>query len=366
MTRPIKIFQAFLAVWLAAAPGLPAAGAGPLQDGGAPPAPAESDPAAQAAPQPQPDADAASMPLQQYTDPAGRFGFVAPAQWGRLPSASADEVTFQSDNGDNIRVSVSALKVDPKAFASAYVDTYMKVLGQAFTDVKYIGQRNVEVSYRKATDYVFSAQYGSSPVTCHQVVLLGADKVLYVTFAGFGGTRAHSEHLFQTALHSLWVSPSFGGATTAGVSDPNAPAYVMAIPEGWMDQGSQDGNSHMFRPAGARPTSAFVSTRVEKIPPGDRLSAVDDAFVAAYAESIRGRHPQNTFELRSTRRIFLGGEHAVRYDYGYVSNYGIRRAILVLCVRKGYLVGISCDSAEQSYGLYEQAFEGLVAGFKFK
>jgi hypothetical protein len=341
------------------------------QDGASAPEPAATDPQTPA-PAPEPaaapplDIEAASMPLQQYTDPDGRFGFAAPAQWGRLPSTSADEVVFQDDAGNNIRVSVAPLKVDGKAFSGAYVDTYLKVLAQTFSDVKFLGQRTVEISFRKATDYVFSAVYGSSPVTCHQVVLLGGDKVLYVTFAGFGSNRTHAEQLFQTALLSMWVGSGFGGATSASVSDPNAPAYVLAVPEGWIDTGVDDGNSHMFRPPSSRPTSAFVSTRVTKVRADSPFKSVDDGFVAAYAETVRAQHPPNAFEMRQTRKIFLGGEPAVRYDYVYVSDYGIRRAIMILCIRKDYLIGVSCDAADQSFPLYEQAFETLVAGFKFK
>jgi hypothetical protein len=342
-------------------PASPPAGAPGSAAGGAP---AATD--VQSVPHVDPEIDAATMPLQQYVDSAGRFGLVAPARWGRLPSASPDEVVFESDSGDNLRVSVAPLKVDPKAFSAAYVDTYLKVLSQSFSNVKFIGQRDVTVNFRKATDYVFSAEYGDTPVTCHQVVLFGADKVLYLTFAGFGKLRSQTEQLFETSLQSLWVSTGFGGATTASVVDPNAPAYVLAIPEGWVDQGPGDGTSHMFRPPSSRVTSAFISTRVTKIAPDDQHKAVDDAFLAAYAETLRGQHPENTFDLRQTRKIFLGGEPAVRYDFGYISNYGIRRAVLVLCVRKGYLVGISCDSADQSYPIYEQAFESLVTTFKFK
>src|SRR5215218_8199964 len=46
-----------------------------------------------------------SMPLQRFRDAADRFSFAAPAQWGRLASPSPDEVVFQNDVGDNIRVS---------------------------------------------------------------------------------------------------------------------------------------------------------------------------------------------------------------------------------------------------------------------
>src|SRR5256885_2231935 len=92
-------------------------------------------------------------PITRIFRMSGRFGFVAPAQWGRLPGSSPDEVAFQDDIGDNIRVSIAPLKVDPKAFLSAYVDAYLKVLSQAFTDVKYIGERDVQVSFRKATDF---------------------------------------------------------------------------------------------------------------------------------------------------------------------------------------------------------------------
>jgi hypothetical protein len=365
MNTRSTIARVLLGVWLALAPAVFAAPALAAQD--AAQTPVAPDPTAPAgATDTPPDYDATSMPLQQYNDPEGRFGLVAPVRWGRLPSASRDEVVFQSDDGDNLRVSVAPLKVDPKSFSSAYVDTYLKVLAQTFSDVKYLGEREVTVSFHKATDYVFSATYGNASVICHQVVLLGGDKVLYMTFAGFGRSRSQAEQLFQTALLSLWVGPGFGGATAAGVADPNAPAYVLAIPEGWMDQGEGDANSHVFRPPGARRTSAFVSTRVTKLGPNDALTKVDDAFVATYAATLRDSHPENAFEMKQTRTLFLGGETAVRYDYGYISNYGVRRAILVLCVHKGYVVAISCDSADTSFGRYEPAFESLVTGLKFK
>ncbi len=319
-----------------------------------------------ATPGPGPEVDAATMLLQQYTDPLGRFGIVAPAHWGRLPSPSPDEVVFESDTGDSMRISVQPLKVDPHAFASAYVDTYLKVLAQTFTNVKFIGQRDVTLNFRVASDFVFSAEYSDAPVTCHQVVLLGGDKVLYITFAAFGRLRSQSETLFATSIQSLWVSAAFGGATTASVTDPNAPSYVLAIPEGWVDQGPGDGTSHMFRPPNARQTAAYISTRVTKLPDTEVHKTVDDGFVAAFGDTVKAQHPEDMFELRQTRKLFLGGEPAVRYDFNYVSNIGIRRALLVLCVRKGYLVGITCDAADQSYAMYDQAFEGLVAGFRFK
>jgi hypothetical protein len=336
------------------------------QPAGDPPAGETEDPTTEPVSVAKPDIDAASMPLQQYADPSGRFGFVAPAKWGRLPSATGDEVVFQGDSGDSLRVSVMPLTVDSKLFLSAYVDTYLKVLSQTFTNVKFLGQRELEISFRKATDFVFTAEYQGSPVLCHQLVVLGGDKVLYVTFAGFGSSRTQSEQLFQTSLLTLWLGPGFGGATTAGISDPNAPAFVISIPEGWVDQGAGDGNSHMFRPAGARPTSAYISMRVTKLDPNDAFSAADDSIVATYTELVRRQHPPDGFEIHGTRKIFLGGEPAVRFDYGYISNYGIRRSILTLCVRKGYLVAVSCDAAQQSFGIYERVFEGLVSGFRFK
>jgi hypothetical protein len=344
--------------------GAPASAQEPSQEP-EPAAPAE-DPAAEPVPVAQPDVDATSMPLQQYADPAGRFGFVAPARWGRLPSGTADEVVFQSDGGDSLRVSIEPLRVDARSFLNAYVDTYLKVLAQSFTNVKFLGQRNLEISFRKASDFVFTAEYNGTPVLCHQVVVLGGDKVLYATFAGFGGNRTQSEQLFQTSLLTFWLGPGFGGNTTAGIADPNAPAFVVSIPEGWLDHDDGDGNTYMFRPAGARPTSAYISMRVTKLAPTDAFSPADDAFVTAYSELVRSQHPTDGFEMRQTQKIFLGGEPGVRYDYGYISNYGVRRAILTLCVRKGYVVAISCDAAEQSFGLYERTFEGLVAGFKFK
>lgn len=310
--------------------------------------------------------DAATMPLLQYSDPIGRYGFTAPAQWGQLPGPSQDEVVFQSESGDSIRVSISPLQVDAKAFQSAYVDTYLKVLQQSFDHVRYVGARSVEISGRKATDYVFSANFGYSPAVLHQVVLLGNKEVLYITFAGFGLSRIVSEQLFQTALLSFWVSPGFGGAATAGLADPDAPAFVIAVPEGWVDQGGVDGNSHMFRPRGSRPTSAYISTRVTKLDPNSPYASINDAFVTAYADGLKAQHPQGTFEMKAITRIFLGKEAAVRYDYGYISNYGIRRAITVLTVRKGYLVGVTCDAVDQAFSLFNGVFENLVSSLRFK
>src|SRR6185369_15575167 len=169
--------------------------------------------------------------------------------------------------------------------AGAYVDTYLKVLAQSFADVRFIGQREVSLNFRKATDYVFSARLGDTPAILHQVVLLGLDRVLYMTFVGFGRTRTAAEAQFRGAVESLWVSAAFGGSTTASLADPNAPAYVLAIPEGWVDQGPGDGSSHMFRPPNSRQTAAFISTRAAKLPTAEPLKTVDDGFIAAYAES---------------------------------------------------------------------------------
>lgn len=364
MNRRRSLCLTVLAVWLAVAPAA-AQDPQPTTDPASSPEAPASD-ATLTAHGTDSAVDDLVLPLQQYADPSGRFGFAAPSRWGRLASSSPDEVTFESESGDSIRVSVAPLKVDAKAFTSAYVDTYLKVLAQTFTDVKFIGQREVTLSFRKATDYVFSAHAGDTPVSLHQLVLLGTDKVLYITFAGFGQLRTQAEQLYHTTVQSLWVSSAFGGSTATALSDPNAPAYVLAIPEGWVDQGPGDGNSYMFRPPNARPTAAFISTRVAKLQPADPHRAVDDAFVASYTDVLKSQHEEGPFEVRQTRRIFLGGEPAVRYDYTYVSNFGIRRAILVLCVRREYLVGVSCDSAEQSYSMYDQAFESLVSGFKFK
>lgn len=315
----------------------------------------------------RPDVDSVALPLQQYADPQGRFGFVVPSQWGRSASENVDEIIFQNERGDSVRVTVSPMTVSPEAFTKAYVETYLKVLSQSLTDVRFVGQRAIDIGRRKATDYVFTAMFNETPVTCRQVVVIGSTSVLYITFAGFGQLRTQSEQLFQSSLLTFWLTPSFGGGAVAlGTADPNAPAYTIAVPEGWTDQGEPAGNSHMFRPPAARPSSAYISTRVTKLAPDSKLATIDDVFVAAYGESIRKQFPDNAFELRQTRRIFIGGAPAVRYDYGYVSNYGVRRAIMVLAIRNGYLIGVACDSVEQAYPIYEKSFEGLITTFRFQ
>lgn len=314
----------------------------------------------------KPNVEAAVLPLQQYIDPAGRFGFVVPSNWGRAASEGADEIIFQNDRGDSVRVTIAPLTVDPKAFASAYVETYLKVLSQSLNDVRFVGQRPIDLGRQKATDYVFTATFNETPVTCRQVVVVGSTSVLYITFAGFGQLRTQSEQLFQSSLLTLWINPSFGGPVSKGTADPDAPAYTIAIPEGWTDQGDVDGNSHVFRPPGARPTSAFISTRVTKLAKDSTLVSIDDQFVASYTDSLRQQFPEKAFELRQTRKFFLDGAPAVRFDYGYISNYGVRRALLVVAIRNGYLVGLSCDSVEQAHPIYEKTFEGLVTNFKFR
>lgn len=314
----------------------------------------------------RPDSDTVALPLQQYADPQGRFGFVVPSQWGRSSSENVDEVLFQNERGDSVRITIAPLTVAPDAFANAYVDTYMKVLSQSLTNVRFVGQRAVDIGRRKATDYVFSATYNETPVTCRQVVVIGTTSVLYITFAAFGQLRTQSEQLFQSSLLTFWITPSFGGPVSVGTADPNAPAYTIAIPEGWTDQGETDGNSHMFRPPSARPSSAYISTRVTKIAPDSKLTTIDEVFVAAYAESLRRQFPENAFEIRQTRKIFVAGAPAVRYDYGYVSNYGVRRAYMLLAIKNGYLIGVVCDSVEQAWPVYEKSFEGLVTTFKFR
>lgn len=344
------------------------------QDGTQEPAPAQTEPDSgdeQAAPielgpPEHPDLDASSEPLVQYSDPAGRFSFVIPALWTRRDGESPDEVAFQSDEGDSIRVSVEPLAVSTKAFESAYVDTYLKVLAQSFTNVKFVGQRPFEINYRKAVDYTFTGLYGTSPVVCHQIVVFCGDKVLYVTFAGFGSNRSHAEQLFTTSLVSFWLSPTFGGPSSVGVGDPNAPPFVIAIPEGWRDEGAPDANTHIFRPLGARRTSAFISTRVAKLEKDSKLQTIDDTFVSTYSETLRKQHPPEAYQLYQTRKIFAGNEVAVRYDYGYVSNYGIRRAILLLSIHDGYIVAVACDAPEQTFVSYQKVFEALVTGFRFK
>jgi hypothetical protein len=312
------------------------------------------------------DSDAFAVPLQQYTDPENRFSFVAPATWGRLPSSGSGEVTFQGPGGDSIRISVAPLEVDRRAFESAYAETYMKVLSESFTDVRYIGARPIEINRRPATDHVFSAMFRNTPVTCHQVLVFGSDRVLYITFAGFGRTRETSEQLFLTSLSTFWVNPALVSPVLSGLTDPNAPAFVLPLPEGWVEDQKPDGNSFIFRPPNSRPMSAFISARVTKIGDGFQFKAVDDAFVDAYASLVASNFAAETFELRAKRRVTLGGEPAARYDYVYISNLGIRRAILVMTMRSGYLIGVSCDSVEQGYPIYERAFENLVSGFRFK
>jgi hypothetical protein len=333
----------------------------PAQEGAQAPADAQAHDAP-----PADDPFLTTMPLQRFRDPGDRYSFAAPAQWGRLPSETNDEVVFQNEVGDNIRISVAPLSVETKKFLAAYVDAYMKILSQTFADVRFLGQRPVLLSGADATDYVFSAAHKGIPVVCHQVVLLRGQSVLYVTFAGYGNGRRTSEVLFQTSLLSFWLSPSFGGgASTATLADPNAPAFVLPIPDGWEDEVQADGNIHMFRPPNPRPTSAFIHAQVAKAP-SEKFTKVDDAFVAEYAQFLKRAYPADFFELKLTRRVFLGGEAAVRFDYVYVSNTGIRRAILAVCPRGGYVVGIACDSAEQGYAVYERAFENLLANFKFK
>lgn len=314
----------------------------------------------------KPNVDAVVLPLQQYTDPAGRFGFVVPTQWGRSASESTDEIIFQNDRGDSVRVTIAPLSVDSKSFTNAYVETYLKVLSQSLNDVRFVGQRPIEIGRQKATDYVFTATFNETPVTCRQVVVIGSTSVLYITFAGFGQLRTQSEQLFQSSLLTFWINPAFGGPVSVGTADPNAPAYTIAVPEGWTDQGEVSGNSHMFRPPGSRPSSAYISTRVTKIAADSKLGSVDDLFVASYTASLQQQYPENAFEIRQTRRFFLDGAPAVRFDYGYISNYGVRRAIMVLAIRNGYLVGLACDSVEQAYPIYEKSFEGLLTTFKFR
>jgi hypothetical protein len=308
-----------------------------------------------------------AVPLQQYTDPENRFSFVAPANWGRIASDSSEEVTFQGPSGDNIRITIAPMEVDRKAFERAYADSYMRVLAQSFTNVKYLGARNIEINKRPAIDHVFSASYNNTPVTCHQVLLFGADKVLYITFAGYGRTRVTSEQLFLTSLASFWVSPTLAAPLISGLADPSAPGFVLPIPEGWVEDKKPDGNSFMFRPPNARPMSAFISARVTKAPADFPHATVDDAFLTDYAKRVTDSHNGGgSFEMRAVRKITLGGAPAARYDFVYLTNLGVRRAVIVMCLRDGYLVGLTCDAVEQGYPLYEQAFESLVSTFRFK
>lgn len=312
------------------------------------------------------DLDALAVPLQQYTDPENRFSFVVPANWGRLATSTSDEVTFQGPTGDSMRISIAPMQVDRAAFEKSYVDTYMKVLGQSFEDVKYIGSRTIEINKRPAVDHVFAANYRGALVTCHQVLVFAPERVLYITFAGYGRMRETSEQLFLTSLSTFWINPALASVATTKLADPNAPSFVLAIPEGWVEDQKPDGNSYIFRPPNARATSAFISARVTKIDGSYAFKTVDDDFLAAYAKTLVASFPPETLEMRAVRRVTLGGEPAARYDYAYISNLGVRRGILVMCLRDGYIVGISCDAVEQGYPVYEGAFENLVTGFRFK
>ena len=58
------------------------------------------------------------------------------------------------------------------------------------------------------------------------------------------------------------------GLANVGLTDPNAPAFVLPLPEGWVEDQKPDGNSFIFRPPNSRPMSAFISARVTKIGDG--------------------------------------------------------------------------------------------------
>jgi hypothetical protein len=305
---------------------------------------------------------------QQYSDPNGRFSFSAPQNWGRLADNDPEEVTFQSETGDSMRVTVVPLKVEAQAFMAAYVDTYLAVLSQSLTDVKYLGRRDVIINNRTAADFVFSARYGSAPVTCHQVVLVEGDRVLYVTFAGYGRGRDLAEQLFLSSLLTFWVNPTFGGKgpAPASVGQTGAPAFTVAIPEGWGEYPNPQDGSRQFRPPGARETSAAITTFANKTQPNDPLTTITDAFVATYSARLRSLYGPGLCEIRRTERTTLDGESAVRFHYVYVANIGTRRATIALCARGGYIIGVACDAAESGFPLYEKAFESVYTSFKFK
>jgi hypothetical protein len=315
--------------------------------------------------------DASAGPLiasQQYSDPQGRFSFTAPLQWARLGDENPDEVTFQSGSGDSMRVTVAPLKVDPQAFLTAYVDTYLGVLAQSFTEVKYLGQRDLAINNRKAVDFVFSARYGNAPVTCHQVVLIEGDNVLYVTFAGFGRGRDLAEQLFLSSLLTFWINPTFGGKSPAPAAAQNgAPVFTIAIPEGWGEQPNSPSGSRQFRPPGGRATSASITTFTGIPSKESPFAAINEPFVQAYTTRLRNLYGPGLSEIQRTSRTTLDGEPAVRFDYAYVSyDLGARKVALVICLREGYLVGVACEAAESGFAVYEKAFENVFSSFKFK
>jgi hypothetical protein len=303
-----------------------------------------------------------SLNPQTYSDPQNRFTFTAPQRWGRLPSTSPDEVTFQSDTGDNMRVTVAPLRVSPKAFLDAYVDTYLSVLGQTFTDVKFVGQRPVAVGNRQATDYIFTGYFRSSPVLCHQIIVMTAGHVIYITFAGFGANREAAEQFFLAAALTFWIDPGFAGQASVSLEGP---PFTFPLPDGWTEQsGAQDG-SRTYRPGTARSTSPVIRVFTYK-QPAEASAEVNAAFVQAHAERIRGMFKPGMCEIQRSSASKLGESPAVRYDLTYVSDEGgLRRVILVLGIRDGYVVGLSCDAAESGFVIHQPSFENAIVGFKF-
>jgi len=304
-----------------------------------------------------------NLNAQTYVDPQSRFSFTAPLGWGRLPGAGSDEVTFQSDTGDNMRVTVAPLQVTPKAFLDAYVDTYLAVLAQTFTDVKFVGQRQITVGNLKATDHIFTGYFRSSPVLCHQIVVFTSGNVVYITFAGFGANRETAEQFFLSSVLTLSFDSRFIGQASVMLEGP---AFVFPVPEGWTEQsGARDG-SRTYRPESGRRTSPLIRVFTHK-QGASEAQVADNAFVQAYTEKIRGMFKPGMSEIQRTTTTRLGDNTAVRYDMTYVSEEGgIRRVILVLTIRDSYLIGISCDAADSGFTIYQTLFENAISGFKFQ
>jgi hypothetical protein len=303
-----------------------------------------------------------SLTPQTYMDPQNRFSFTAPIRWGRLPGSGADEVTFQSDSGDNMRVTIAPLRVTPKAFLDAYVDTYLGVLGQTFTDVKFVGQRPVAVGNRQATDYIFTGYFHSTPVLCHQIIVLTAGNVVYITFAGFGANREMAEQFFLSAVLTFWIDPAFAGQASVALEGP---PFSFPLPDGWTEQSTSKDGSRTYRPGTARNTSPLIRVFTYKQPP-DAPAEVNPAFVQTNAERIRGMFRPGMCEIQRSTSSRLGEAPAVRFDLTYVSDEGgLRRVILVLGIRDGYVVGLSCDAADSGFNIHQPGFENAITGFKF-
>lgn len=303
---------------------------------------------------------------QRYRDAQNRFGFVPPPNWGRLPSKSADEIVFQSDLGDNISVAIDDLKVDRDKLLATLPDTYLNILSEAFEDVRYLGQRTIKLSGADATDFVYTGVYKNIPVSCHQVVLTGNKKVLYITFAGYGAGRQSAEQYFFASLLTFWVSPAFTRPTVTASADPSAPAFTLPIPEEWVEQPQSDPSLHVFRPPGARPTSASITTRILKPAPGDHFVTVDSSFIDTWKERLRASFAEGTFSLSVISPLMLGGEPGVKFDYVVITNEGTRRVYLALAMHKDYVVGIACEAAQQGFPIYEKAFDRTLSEFKFQ